>query len=794
MNKATTMTVDNEYQILFHANAPYAFVDKPSAFVGRQGELQQLDAWLMDEDMPLTAVISPIGTGKSSLLWQWQKQVRAASTTAVEEIIWWDASQPDADIHQFLHTALVFVGDDPHIYRDARHQLERLLEQFLYRPFLLIIDGIERWLYAYERLDSVYNEKPNTDGHSHALSCVHPLAAGLLSGLAAVGGATKTAVSSQLLPRELANANGSPRPTVQKQPLFDLITDDGYRLFNNLSVPIQPAEMVMIGSPMAYHPLVLRVLAGYAAANPSIPLSDIMHFPADSTQRQKQQAMVTMVIQQLPEAAVKLLGCAAALPSFVPEKVMHDLFEGRCQPNIISRKTKSWTSRFFGNKKEERHAFAETAVLLQKQGLLFHNRWRKVDGERVSQYGMHDLVRRLAIKTIADAPDFHHWMADYYRQRAEDEQLTGTALLFTLRDAYFHLTRAKAYDEAYAFYQAEILPVVYSLTGIYRQERIEMLQLLFFDDELTGSHLTDEQNQVGALHELADLYSNSGRFVHATSLYKQSVMMLRKQADKGLLVESLNALVNNQLRVGGLKVAARNGRRALDLHDEISIRYKRIPAHWNYGRVLTYQGEWARARIEFGTAMGLAKAENAVRDKCITWIYLAQLALLKGDADNGFVAADKAKTIAATRDDADLEILADWLLGWACGERGAYMTAEKLLDSALYHSRAADLIAFEPLILLAQARLLRAQKDESDRAWRLALTAVSIAERYDYKLDLAEITFFQTQLALDVGDYKTAHKLAKKTRRYARCDRDQYVYKPIMVEVDRMLEMLNYKM
>lgn len=793
MDQAIPITVDDKYEVLFHANAPYAFVDRPSAFVGRQHELEQLDAWLVNEDVPLTAVISPAGTGKSSLLWQWQEQLCVAPATAVEEIIWWDATQPNADILHFLQAALVFVGDDPHIYRDARHQLERLLEQFRYRPFLLIIDGVERWLYAYERLDSVYNEKPNMDGHAHAFSCVHPLAASLLGGLAAVGGATKTAVSSPYLPSELANTKGDPLPTVQKQPLADLTANDGHRLFSSLSAPTQLPEVELIGESAAYQPLVLRLLAGCAAADSSIvALSDLVHFPADSNLCEKQEAMVKMVIQQLPETAAKLLRYAAALPSFVSEKVMRDLFAGRCQPKAVSRKTKSWTSRFFGTEKEERDLFAETAVLLQQRGLLFNNHWRKKSGERISQYGMHDLVRRIAAETIADAPDFHQWMTQYYRQRAEAEQLTGTALLFILRDAYFHLTRAGAYDAAYAFYQAEILPIVYRLTGIYRQERIEMLQLLFSNDELSGSRLTTEQKQVGALHELADLYSNSGRFVHATYLYKQSVMMLRKQTDKGLMVESLNALVNNQLRVGGLKAAALNGRRALDLHDEISIRYKRIPGHWNYGRVLAYQGEWARARIEFGTAMGLAKAENAIRDKCITWIYFAQLALLQGNADDGYVAADKAKTIAAKRNDTDLEIMADWLLGWACGERGAYVTATKLLDSALYHSRLADLIAFEPLILLAQARLLRAQKDESDRAWRLVVTAVSIAERYDYKLDLAEITLFQTQLALDVGDYKTAYKLAQKTHRYARCDREPYVYKTIMVEIDRILQMLNY--
>ncbi len=792
MNQSTPMMIADEYEVLFHANAPYAFADKPSSFVGRKREMEQLDEWLVDEDVSITAVISPLGTGKSSLLWQWQRKICAAPTTDIEEVIWWDASQPDADILHFLHTALIFVGDDPHIYRDARHQLERLLDQFLYRPFLLIIDGIERWLYAYERMDSVYNEKPNIDGHSHALSCVHPLAADLLSGLAKRGGATKTAVSSQLLPNELCNSKGDPLPTVRKQRLFPLTGQDGYHLFSNQSVRTLLSEVELIGEPMAYHPLTLRVLAGHAADPTITRLSDSIHFPDDSTRQQKQEAVLTMVIQALPTNALKLLECIAALPTFVSEDVVRDLFNGRCHQKN-NHKTRSWAERLFRQEKEpERDVLMETAVILQQHGLLYPVNGKSADGKRIRRYGMHDIVRRLTAQQIADSDEFHRWMTDYYRQRAKDDEITGRELLLILRDAYYHLTRTGAYDEAYLFYQADVLPVVYSLTGIYRQERIEMLQLLFPDGELSGPRLTDSRNQISALHELADLYGNSGRFIHATYLYKQSVMILRKQDDKGLLVESLNALVNNQLRVGGLKVAAKNGRRALDLHDEISIRYKRIPGHWNYGRVLAYQGEWARARIEFGTAMGLAKAENAIRDKCITWSYLAQLALLRGDEDDGYAAASKAKTIADGRKDADLHILTDWLLGWASGKRGAYMTAEQLLGNALYHSRTADLIAFEPLILLAQARLLRAQKDESDRAWQLALTAVSIAERYDYKLDLAEINLFLTNLALDRGDYDLAHRLIKKAHTYARCDREPYVYKTIFEESERILKMLSY--
>ena len=133
MNQSTAMMVANEYEVLFHANAPYAFVDNPSSFIGREREMEQLDAWLVDEDVSVTAVIAPLGSGKSSLLWQWQQQLCSTSTTIIEEVIWWDATQPDADIIHFLHAALIFVGDDPHIYRDARHQLERLLDQFLYR-------------------------------------------------------------------------------------------------------------------------------------------------------------------------------------------------------------------------------------------------------------------------------------------------------------------------------------------------------------------------------------------------------------------------------------------------------------------------------------------------------------------------------------------------------------------------------------------------------------------------------------------------------------------------------------
>ena len=792
MNQTSPMMVADEYAILFHANAPYTFMDKRGRFVGRKEEMAQLDAWLMDEDVSVTAVISPSGNGKSNLLWQWQQQIRRNSNnSSIEEIIWWDATQPNADIIHFLHTALLFVGDDPHIYRDARHQLERLLDQFLYRPFLLIIDGIERWLYAYERLDSVYDERPS-NGNAHAHSCVHPLAAELLSGLAAVGGATKTAVSSHHLPNELCDLAEKPLPTVRKQTIRPLTDNEAFRLFHNQSVELRLSEIQRVGEPLGYQPLTLRLLAGYAASKAkALDLFEIANFLPDSNRRQKQEMIVQKVIRALPVPAAELLTYMAALPSFASEKVMHDLFNGRCHPNI-GGKTKSWSSRLFGKKEPERDLLMETAVLLQQRGLLYHINWQPPEGNPVNQYGMHDIVRRVAARQLDNAAEFHNWMAAYYRQRAENNGLTGKALLLALHKAYYHLAHTGAYDSAYTFYLEDILPIVYNLTGIYRQERIEMLQLLFPDGELSGPSLTDKREQISALHELADLYGSSGRFIHASYLYKQSVMILRKQEDKGLLVESLNALVNNQLRVGGLKAAARNGRRALDLHDEISIRYKRIPSHWNYGRILTYQGEWARARIEFGTAMGLAKAENATRDKCITWIYLAQLALLRGDGDAGYAAANKAKAIAARRKDADLHILSDWLLGWASGERGAYMTAEQLLDSALYHSRAADLIAFEPLILLAQARLLRAQKDEGDRAWQLASTAVSIAERYDYKFDLAEINLFLTNLALDRGDYDLAHQLIKKAHRYARVDREPYVYKIIFEESTRILKMLNY--
>ena len=60
MNQSTPMMIADEYEVLFHANAPYAFADKPSSFVGRKREMEQLDEWLVDEDVSITAVISPL--------------------------------------------------------------------------------------------------------------------------------------------------------------------------------------------------------------------------------------------------------------------------------------------------------------------------------------------------------------------------------------------------------------------------------------------------------------------------------------------------------------------------------------------------------------------------------------------------------------------------------------------------------------------------------------------------------------------------------------------------------------
>ncbi|MCP4428355.1 MAG: hypothetical protein GY803_28030, partial [Chloroflexi bacterium] len=202
-------------------------------------------------------------------------------------------------------------------------------------------------------------------------------------------------------------------------------------------------------------------------------------------------------------------------------------------------------------------------------------------------------------------------------------------------------------------------------------------------------------------------------------------------------------------------------------------------------------------------------AERHVQNQGLTWAYRALSALLQGDGAAAQRGAQEALRLAdkhglgypVERD----YVRAHWLLGWAALLQGNHTESQSRLDEALRRCRAINLVEFEPGILLAHARLARAQdaqpsgaavrktplqRSSIQKSLDYAQQALTIAQRSGYVLDLADLHNHLAQLALDGNDKAAAQRHAQTAHDYAFCDGPPYAYQSALDEANKILAAL----
>jgi tetratricopeptide (TPR) repeat protein len=133
---------------------PYSLTKK---FFGRAKELEQLDRWGASADRGM--IVDAIGgVGKSALTWHWVETGRAREHIKdLAGVVWFSFYESDATMGNFMrHTLAYLTGKTPDDFNEMRFdERERLLLQELRkRPVLLVLDGLERALVAYNRVDA----------------------------------------------------------------------------------------------------------------------------------------------------------------------------------------------------------------------------------------------------------------------------------------------------------------------------------------------------------------------------------------------------------------------------------------------------------------------------------------------------------------------------------------------------------------------------------------------------------------------------------------------------------------
>jgi hypothetical protein len=257
---------------------PPAFYAAPvyigrTTFIGRKAELQLLSAWAQAADKTSVLLFEAIGgNGKSMLTWEWTTKHATGVRGDWAGRFWYSFYEKGAVMRGFCQHALAYMTQQPLEAFEKKSTAEMrvvLLAELRKKPWLLILDGLERVLVAYHRIDAaeVRDEELNrpTDNilDRNACDAIRDEDTDLLRALSAAA-PSKILISSRLIPRVLLNQASLPIPGVTPPLKLPGLEDaDAEALLHSCGVKGTSADIrYYLKTYCDNHPLVISVLAG----------------------------------------------------------------------------------------------------------------------------------------------------------------------------------------------------------------------------------------------------------------------------------------------------------------------------------------------------------------------------------------------------------------------------------------------------------------------------------------------------------------------------------------------------
>jgi tetratricopeptide (TPR) repeat protein len=658
------------------------------------------------------------------------------------------------------------------------------------------MDGFERELRAYSGMGAAYQgDKPSLirDNRQEDKSrdCIDPLAETLLHNLSSLPRMRgKLLMSTRLRPRPVELRSGGLLQGCVEHRLTEMQPDDAIDFFHCQGIQGSRGEIEQACGNYGFHPLSLRLLAGYVAQDFEYP-RDIraaanLDLTGDLVQRRNH--VLKRSYESLSAAGQQLLGQIACFRNPVAYGALAVIEQGGV---------------------ENSDGTYSTAMALQvnlrdliNRGLLQQDT-RTIRQDKVTLFDLHPIVRGYAYArmTIDARTTAHSQLRDYFAAVPIPEKVTALDDLVPSIELYHHMVRAGQYDEACYLFVERINKATYYQLGAY-QLRIELLSALFPQGEEQPPKLQEYRAQAWTLNVLANSYSLNGQPRAAVRLFELAGEIHTKRGDKTNLIITLENLAHMaQLLIGALKVSESNLCRAIDLCQEIEEEYDKAIGHAELGRLLAYKGAWATVEVELDKATELFSNIKNTQYLGITYAYRSLTKLLRvragelQEASTALAMAIKSLELADKDARAISPIPRDyvrihWLMGVAYRVNGNLLQSDTYLSDSLTRCRTINLIEFEADILLDLARL-RADQGQPAEAQRLAQEALTITERSGYVLQGADVRLFLAQQALGQGDRPQAFNHAQLARQLATCDGGDYVYRVAYDEAGALLTQLS---
>jgi len=757
---------------------PYTLLESQS-LIGRKKELKQLSKWASDPAHPtrLMNIVAIGGMGKSSLTWRWFNDI-APTEIKLAGRLWWSFYESDAHYENFITRALAYTSNQPEsaVQQMALPQREeRLLWILDKQPFLLVLDGLERLLIAYNRPDSLRGVDDGADpmfknppkkesvllgfaGTMNAMlhrlrKTADPRTGAFLRRLAGVG-ASRVVVSTRLYPADLQTSTGGEIPGSGMLHLKGLDDAAAVQLWRSFGVSGSDEALMELFHAFDNYPLLIRALAGEVARYRRAPgnfdrwrKANKRFNPFELPMVQRQSHVLQFALSGLAAPQLAILRTVAAFHTPAAYDTLVDLLVGTT----------------FDSENELDSALSE----LEDRGLLGWDR-------AANRYDLHPVVRGVVWGTTDKkeqqgiyAQLHKHFQAmpmlEDWRKLKKQEDLSPTIAL------YHTLIGLERYNEA-----ADLLfnrlyrPLRYRFSD--GQRLASLLEMLFADQELLP-RLDQASMQAWTLNALAQAYQMTGQPGRAVPLFERSNLLKEEARYTVDLSSGLRDLAYAQRLAGGLRYSEVAARHALLIDREDGNMLLEAISLQVLGLALAARGNWEESAKALDRSLDLADRTNANR----AYNHQAMRALWFGDHSAALDWAEKGIAYCKQRKLESALILANRLYGTALLGMEDTRAAEDYLNQAITHARAVNFVEEEIAALIALAELRRKQ-GKPEAARELLQDVWHAAQDGPYKLFHADACNALAYIARDQDKPQEAIDAATQAYQLSWCDGPPYAY------------------
>jgi len=776
---------------------PYTLL-QTHRLVGRHEEINLLSDWVgkPNSDIYQAHILSIVaigGMGKSALTWKWFNDIAPQEMKPIAGRMWWSFYESDATFENFVIRALAYISKRPveefHLInpQDRESQLLAILDR---EPFLIILDGLERLLIAYARMDANRLEDREVGNNKNLRKTADPRVGRFLRKLAQVGN-SRILISTRLEPAELEIGGGGNLPGTFRLNLESLNEEDAVTLWRSLEVPGLRDTLVPVFNAFGRHPLLIQALAGEVKSFRKAPgdfekwrKANPRFDPAKSTSLQDAMGHVLeSALRGLNHKSQQVLRTIAAFRMPVQYDTLASLLIGKA---TLFARLKNMFTRNKSKPCVSEIQLDKVLTELDDRGLVG---WDK----QANRYDLHPIVRGVVWNGLGEDTrqglytNLHaHFesvpMTDDWQEVNSLEDLTPAIELYNT------LIGMERYEEAYLVFRDRLSDAtLYKLSA--SRQRIEMLEMLFPDglDELPC--LRGQGAQTYILDTLATVYAFSGQPGRAALLYRLANTIDSGRGDHRGLSIGLCNLADTLRITDGLRESEDAALRALLIGRGREDRLREAISLYWLGLTLAVRGEAEKSGLALRRSLDIFQQKVLGQWAGVANSYLAQRASWFGEYAEALQFANCAWEFAhIQRFERDF-INAARVQGEAALGLDDCEMADERLHHALMRARAVNQVEQELPALTALAELRRRRGDENG-ARELLDDVWEFAERGPYPLFHADALNVLAQIERDAGNTDKAIEAATKAYELSWCDGPPYAYHWGLEKAQKHLEEL----